>query len=172
MTFASSRARQTGAVLFSSLIVLLVVSVIALNAARSSALEVLIATNQQNSIQALSNAEDSVFLAERYIDATHNAGGPGFDFAPDPDDGLYVADAVDPETTNWTAFATEEVVDAAGNVINRFVVEYMGTAAATGGSLAVGAGAGSQQRHIYRITGLGVGPKQTVRIVQTVFATQ
>ena len=164
--------RQQGAALFASLVVLLVISIIALGAARSSALEMLIATNQQNTIQALANGEDSVLIAERYIDATHASGGPTFDFALDTTDGLYLDGAVDPQTTDWSQFAVETVVDANGAVTNQYVIEYLGTAAAGGGSLAVGAGSGSQIRHMYRISGLGVGPKGTVRIVQTVYATR
>lgn len=172
MTIRQPGIRQSGAVLFSSLIVLLVISVIALNASRSSALEMVVATNQQNGIQALANGEDSVFFAEQYLLAVHPQGGPSFDFTQDTTDGLYLAGAVDPETADWNPITTEEVLDAAGNVTNRYVVEYMGTSSATGGSLAVGAGSGAQIRHVYRITGLGVGPKGTVRLVQTVFATR
>lgn len=167
-----SLARQNGAVLFSSLVVLVVVSMIALGAARSSTMEILIATNQQNSVLALANAEDSSVAGERYLSTQHTTGGPTFDFATDNTDGLYLANDVDPQTVDWSAFEVEEVLDAGGNVINRYVIEYMGTASAAGGSLAVGAGAGAQTRHIYRITGLGVGPKETIRLVQTIFATQ
>ena len=167
-----NQRRQKGAALFASLIVLLVVSVIALGAARSSALEMMIATNQQNTIQALANGEDSVLIAERYIVATHTNGGPTFDFDLDTSDGLYTVGMVDPQTTDWSLFPVETVVDANGQVTNRYVIEYLGTAAASGGSLAVGAGGGGQIRHVYRISGLGVGPKETVRIVQTVFATR
>ncbi|MDH3587830.1 MAG: PilX N-terminal domain-containing pilus assembly protein [Gammaproteobacteria bacterium] len=172
MTISPQFSGQRGAALFSSLIVLLVVSVIALSAARSSALEMLIATNQQNSVQALANGEDSVLLAERYVGGTHSEGGPTFDFTTDITDGLYLADAVDVETTDWSAFTTEDVLDADGNLVNRYVVEYLGTRSATGGSLAVGSGSGAQIRHMYRLTGLGVGPKGTTRIVQTIFATR
>lgn len=166
------KTMQHGAALFSSLIVLLVVSLIALTAARSSALEMIIATNQQNSMIALANAEDSVLVAENYIVASHPTGGPSFDFSDDNTDGLYAANTVDPATVDWSNFGSEQVLDGDNEVINRYVIEYMGTAAATGSSLAVGAGAGNQIRHIYRITGLGVGPKDTTRIVQTVFSTQ
>lgn len=172
MTTFSQRARQDGAVLFSSLIVLLVISVIALNAARSSALEMQIATNMQNGVEALANGEDSVLFAERYIQATHTQGGPTFDFTTDTTDGLYLIGGVDPETADWSAVSTEDVLDADGNITNRYVVEYLGTSSATGGSLAVGAGGGAQIRHLYRITGLGVSAKGSVRIVQTVFATR
>ncbi|MBT8130926.1 MAG: pilus assembly protein [Gammaproteobacteria bacterium] len=165
--------KQAGAALFASLIVLLVVSILALNAARSSALEMLIATNQQNSVQALANGEDSLLFGERLVVADHTLGGPSFNFEDDSTDGLYLAAGVDPETADWSAIATENVTVAGGGpVTNRFVIEYMGTSSATGGSLAVGAGGGAQMRHLYRITGLGVGSKGTVRLVQSVFATR
>ena len=168
----SQRGRQNGAVLFSSLIVLLVVSIIALNAARSSALELQIATNLQNSVQALANSEDSVLFAERFIQASHPEGGPTFDFSADATDGLYLIGGVDPDTADWSLIPTEDVLDAGGSVTNRYVVEYLGTQSATGGSLAVGAGSGAQIRQLYRITGLGVSVRGSVRIVQTVFATR
>lgn len=164
------RNRQSGAVLFVSLIVLLVLSVITVTAARSSGLELLIANNTQFSTDAFLRAEAGVVAAENYIETAHPIGGPAFDFDADNTDGLYTSGVIDATGADWNAFAFERVVDADGNETARYVIEYMGTIASAGGSLSIGGGT-STVRYVYRITALGLAERGTARLVSTIYAT-
>ena len=163
---------QRGAALMISLMLLLALTVITLVAARSAGLEFLIATNAQHSTLALAEAEESVLVGEQDIQTNHTAGGPAFDFAADDTDGFYALGTVDVENVDWSGIATEQVVNGGGEVTDEYVVEYLGTAPAAGGTLAVGAGGGSTTRHLYRITGRGVSARGATRLVQTIYATE
>ena len=161
--------RERGVVLLMSLIVLLVLSVVAVTAARSSGLELLIANNTQFATDAFLRAEAGVSAAENYIQTTHPQGGPAFDFDAVTTDGLYTRDAINPRDTDWSGFSFERVLDGNGNEIARYVVEYMGTMASSGGSLRAGGSSGV--RYVYRITALGIAERGTARLVSTIYAT-
>lgn len=163
--------RQRGAALVISLVVLLLLTIIAVTAASSSSLELMIATNNQNAADALAQAEDSVLAGEQLIRNNHATGGPAFNFDDDDTDGLYTDGAVDPENVDWSAIATEQAF-VGGVLATEFVIEYLGTAASQGGSMSTGTGGGAGTRHIYRISGRGASSRGTVRLVQTIFATQ
>lgn len=152
-----------------SLIVLLMLSVVTVTAARSSGIELLIANNTQFATDAFLRAEAGVTAAENYIVATHGQGGPAFDFDAITTDGLYTRGAVDASRTDWSNIAFESVNDANGNEIARYVIEYMGTMASSGGSLRAGGSSGV--RYVYRITALGIAERGTARLVSTIYAT-
>lgn len=160
---------ERGVVLLISLIVLLVLSVVAATAARLSGVELLVANNAQFATDAFLRAEAGVTAGENYIQTSHPEGGPAFDFDAVTTDGLYTRDAIDPRDTDWSGFSFERVLDANGNEIARYVVEYMGTMATAGGSLAVGGASGV--RYVYRITALGIAERGTSRLVSTIYAT-
>ena len=113
-----------------------------------------------------------VMHSERYLLANHaGTGGPAFDFSLQNDDGLYNDGTVDVQTADWSAFATEQVVED-GQLVAQYVIEYIGPATATGGSLAAGTGGTGSVRYLYRVTGRGDSPGGSVRLVQTIFATE
>jgi type IV pilus assembly protein PilX len=165
----SIKKTQRGAVLLMSLIVLLVLSVVTVTAARTSGIELLIANNTQFATDAFLRAEAGVTAAENYIATTHGQGGPAFDFDAVTTDGLYTRDGVDPSRADWSGIAFESVVDGNGNEVARYVIEYMGTMASAGGSLR--AGGTSAVRYVYRITALGMAERGTARLIRTIYAT-
>ncbi len=167
-----NRLKQRGMAMFISLVMLLLISLIVLHAARSSTLELLMGNNAQHTAQALMRAEDSAVAGEVLID-TNYRGGPtiGFSVAPGqtPTRGLYTAGQIDLKTIDWTGYAAERV--GTGDTYREYIIEYMGPVTAVGGSLSVGAGAASTTRFLYRVSGRGAASRGSARVVQTIYIT-
>ncbi len=168
MKISTGYPRQDGAALFTSLIMLLVMTLIIVSGARSSALEILLADNAQNSQQALMRAEDSVLQGNERIELNF-AGAPSFDFSAAEDDGLYVDGTLGLDTVDWEDIPAER--EGAGENLREFIIEYLGPAAAIGGSLSLGAGTGSDIRYLYRVSGRGASNRGSARVVQVILAT-
>ncbi len=154
--------------MFFSLIMLLVMTVIIMHGARSSNLELLLGNNAQHTAQALMRAEDSAVAGEKLI-ALDYSGAPTIDFSVDEDDGVYIVGEIVLDSVDWTEFAAERI--GAGDDYREYIVEYLGPAAATGGSLSIGAGVASDTRSIYRVSGRGESSRGGARVVQTIYAT-
>ena len=168
-----NRKKQRGMAMFVSLTMLLLISLIVLHAARSSTLELLMGNNAQQTAQALMRAENSAVAGETLVE-TNYPNGPTIEFMTAAEgqtltSGLYVAGQIDLNSVDWTGYGAERV--GTGDAYREYIVEYMGTAAATGGSLSVGAGAASNQRFFYRVSGRGVASRGSARVVQTIYAT-
>jgi len=153
--------------LFLSLIMLLLLTVIIVTGARSSTLELLLGNNAQHTAQALMRAEDSVVAAESLIELNYS-GSPSVDFSVDQGDGYYIDGEIAVNTINWTEFAAERV--GTGDDYREYIIEYLGPAITTGGSLSVGAGAASNIRYLYRVSGRGASSRGGARVVQTIYA--
>lgn len=154
--------------MFISLVVLLLLTIIVLHSARSSTLEVMISNNTQDTTRALMLAEDSIVAAEQRIKLDFS-GAPKVDFSANADDGLYVVGDIDVKSVDWSEFAVERVGE--GQNYREFIIEYLGPAPATGGSLSVGAGVASDTRYLYRVSGRGESARGGARVVQTIYAT-
>ena len=166
-----NRKKQRGMAMFVSLTMLLLISLIVLHAARSSTLELLMGNNAQQTAQALMRAEDSAVAGETLVD-TNYPNGPTVEFmtaTQTQTGGFYVAGQIDLRSVDWTGYAAERV--GTGDAYREYIIEYMGTAAATGGSLSVGAGAASNKRFFYRVSGRGAASRGGARVVQTIYAT-
>ena len=163
-----NRSKQRGMAMFFSLIMLLLMSMIILHGARSSNLDLLIGNNAQHTAEALMRAEDSAVAGENVIELNYT-GAPTTDFSADESDGVYIVGEIAINTVNWTNFAAERV--GGGDNYREYIVEYLGPAAATGGSLSVGAGVASDTRYIYRVSGRGESSRGGARVVQTIYAT-
>ncbi len=161
-------SKQKGMALFISLVMLLLMSVIIVHGARSSTLELLLGNNAQHTAQALMRAEDSVVAAESLI-ALNYVGAPTVDFSVSQSDGIYVGGEIDINTVDWTGYAAER--SGVGDDYREYIIEYLGPATATGGSLSVGAGVASDTRYLYRVSGRGVASRGGARVVQTIYAT-
>ena len=161
-------SKQKGMALFISLVMLLLMSVIIVHGARSSTLELLLGNNAQHTAQALMRAEDSVVAAESLI-ALNYVGAPTVDFSVSQSDGIYVAGEIDINTVDWAGYAAER--SGVGDDYREYIIEYLGPATATGGSLSVGAGVASDTRYLYRVSGRGVASRGGARVVQTIYAT-
>jgi len=168
MRISTGLPRQRGAALFTSLIMLLIMTLIIVTGARSSALEILLADNAQSSQQALMRAEDSVLQGNQYIDLNF-IGAPNFDFGVTEDDGLYLDGTLGLDTVDWEGIPAER--EGEGENLREFIVEYLGPAAAIGGSLSLGAGTGSDIRYLYRVSGRGASNRSSARVVQVILAT-
>ena len=168
MNNVANRSKQSGMAMFISLVMLLLMSLIILNSARSSNLELLIGNNAQTTAQALMRAEDSAVAGENLIELNYS-GAPTIDYSQDANDGIYVDGEIDVSSIDWTAYAAERVGD--GDSYREYIVEYLGPVASTGGSLSVGAGVASSTRYIYRVSGRGESSRGSARVVQTIYAT-
>ncbi len=160
--------KQEGAALFASLMILFLMTIISLTATRSSNLEFIMGTNTQNSAESLMRAETSVLAGEQRI-VLNFFGAPTIDFSADPDDGLYLDAEVVIDTVDWAGFNIETAL--VDGVLREYVLEYVGPAPLSGGSLAMGAGAGAGTRYLYQVSGRGNSSRRSTRVVQTVFAT-
>lgn len=163
-----NRSKQSGMAMFFSLIMLLLMTVIILHGARSSNLELLLGNNAQHKAEALMRAEDSAVAGEKLIEVNY-FGAPTIDFSEDEGDGVYLVGEIILDTVDWTDFAAERVGD--GDNYREYIVEYLGPATATGGSLSIGAGVASDTRYIYRVSGRGESSRGGARVVQTIYAT-
>lgn len=164
----SSRSMQSGAALAVGLIMLLVMTLMVLASSRTSVLDFLMAVNTQNSNEALQRAEDSVLRGEQRI-VTDFGGIPTTDFSAGAEDGLYLDGEIVVDTIDWSDIHHESDGEDADQ--RDYIIEYIGPAMVPGGSLAVGAGAASSIRYLYRVSGQGASSRSAARVVQTIFST-
>jgi len=168
MHYSLDRTQQHGAALIISLIILLVMSLIIVQGARSSNLELLIGNNSQHAAEALMLAEDGAVAGERFI-TTNYAGAPVSNYGENDDDGIFVEGQVIVDSVDWDSLDPENYSRDGTNL--EFIVEYLGPSSATGGSVSVGAGVASDTRYVYRISGRGQSGRGGARVIQTIYAT-
>lgn len=151
-----------------SLVMLVLVSVVVLQAARSSSLELLIGNNTQQTATALMRAENSVTTGENYIENNFIGSPAAFNFRKK--DGIYLDDEIEVFTTDWTEIVTES--SGSGSERAEYVIEYIGPATATGSGIGMGTGGtGAPLIYMYRVSGRGDAGIGGSRVVQTIFAT-
>jgi hypothetical protein len=180
-----NRSRQHGTALVISMIILLVTTMVILQGARSANLELLVGNNSQAAAEALMLAEDSAIIGETMIELRYG-GAPTTDYAVSSDDGVFIMGQIDVLSVDWDSmqFAPERVSStetyeqsleqgesSPGGTYREFYVEYIGPSPSTGGSVSVGAGAASDTRYIYRISGRGTAGIGGARVIQTIYAT-
>ena len=160
-------SKQQGMAMFTSLIILLLMSIIVLHAARSSTLEIFMGNNAQHAANALMRAEDSAVAGETLLETTY-PGAPTVNFSEVDTDGLYVDGEVDVNSVDWQNFGSE--TEGAGDELREYILEYLGPFTPTGGSLSLGAGSGSSTIYLYRVSGRGASSMGGTRVVQTIYA--
>ena len=168
MQYSLNRSGQHGTALLISMIILLVMTMIILQGARSANLELLIGNNSQYAAEALVQAEDGAVLGETFLEINYS-GAPIINYGERGDDGVYLDGQVEVGSLDWTEMGPESKTRFGVNL--EYIVEYIGPSYAAGGSLSVGAGVASDTRYIYRISGRGVSERGGARVVQTVYAT-
>lgn len=177
--------RQAGAVLVTSLFILVILTLLAISAMTTSNFELIMATNIQAQTVALANAETAVNEGEIKIVTEYEGGMFNPDNANPVDPttsashaiGIYAYDEdaestpgfLDPTTFDWdgaNGYAT-------GPSDNKYVIEFLGERKTTGagGSLGVGAGQQDETKYYYRLTGQGISARGAERFVQTLFVT-
>jgi len=167
MNYSQNQSQQNGAALLISMIILLVMSVIILQGARSANLEVLIGNNSRHASEALMQAEDSAVSGEQMLELNY-AGAPTGNYGGNDDDGVFIVGQIDVNTVDWDELNAQH--ETGDGTQREYIVEYVGPAAANGGSLSVGAGTASNTRYIYRVSGRGEAGNGGARVVQTIYA--
>ena len=168
MDILTNQTRQRGTALLISMIILLVMSLIILQGARSANLELLIGSNSEYATEALVQAEDSAIAGETFLELNYQ-GAPVMNYGERLDDGVFLVGQISITSLDWRDLQTETATRTHGQL--EYIVEYVGPTAAAGGSLSIGAGAASGTRYIYRISGRGLSERGGARVVQTVYAT-
>ena len=158
--------RQTGAALLFALVILLLVTLLSLNAMRSSWLDQLFAGNSQWQTTALATAETGLTSGETIISQNYN-GVPDFNWSTDTTDGLYYYGDVTDIRTIWSGTTSHNT----GNDGSLYAIEYLGPYPVKGTSLAMGAGTSPNRRFLYRVTGMSSGTRGAERLVQSIYAT-
>jgi Tfp pilus assembly protein PilX len=187
------QGRQAGAVLVTSLFILVILTLLAISAMTTSNFELIMATNIQAQTVALANAETAVSEGEIEILTEYQGGmfNPDNASPVDPtttdsdDEGIYAYNEAtgftdnfelmdgDPSTTfNWSGSGSGSGY-ATGPSGNKYVIEFLGERKTTGagGSLGVGAGQQDETKYYYRLTGQGTSGRGAERFVQTLFVT-
>ena len=168
MHYSLNRSRQHGTALLISMIILLVMTMIILQGARSANLELLIGSNSQYATEALVQAEDGAVLGETFLEFNYS-GAPSINYGERGDDGVYLAGQISVVSVDWDELGAERKTRFSNSL--EYIVEYLGPSYAVGGSLSVGAGVASDTRYLYRISGRGDSDRGGARVVQTVYAT-
>ena len=167
-----TQQRESGAALFISLIMLLLMTIIAITATRSSTLELLMGTNTQHAAQAFMLAEDSAISGEYRIE-NDLPGAPNGSYFSDENDGIYIHTDVDVDDINWEDVVYEVTgADEGDDASDRreYIIEYIGPIPASGSSEALGLGA-QYTRYVYRVSGRGTADRSSARVIQTIYAT-
>ena len=168
MHYSLNQSRQHGTALLISMIILIVMTMIILQGARSANLELLIGNNSRYAAQALVQAEDGATVGETFV-ATTYSGAPTQNYGGGTDDGVFLDGEIDVLSLDWQELQPEVASRTHGSL--EYIVEYVGPSYAAGGSLSVGAGVASDTRYLYRISGRGISDRGGARVIQTVFAT-
>jgi len=167
MHYSLNRSQQNGAALLVSMIILLVMSLIILQGARTANLELLMGNNVQHAAEALLEAEDSAVFGEQGLELNY-AGAPTNNYGESSTDGVFLVGQIDVDTVEWAALDAErETIDGH---YREYIVEYIGPMTAVGGSVSVGTGSASITRYIYRVSGRGESSRGGARVVQTIYA--
>jgi type IV pilus assembly protein PilX len=168
-------ARQTGAALIISLVILLAMTLIGVSSMDSAVLELKMAATMQQQIVALNRAEATLIDAEETIDAIVADPSP-YNFET-PDDGFYPAvNALDLEHANWDGVATEAGPEHTDNGLDdddQYVIEYLGRMPIPGESVRMdpnGVIAGGMV-YTFRNTTRSSSGRDVVRIVQSIYVT-
>lgn len=171
ITHFNSRAKQSGAVLITGLIILAVLLLLSASAVMLSNTQFKVAGNMQFQNLAMSGAESAIATAENWLNENYNA--TGFSTAGTP--GLYPANtSIDPLTMQWND-TTSINVDAAGN--SRYAIElYMVNRAPPTNSIVTcnpyGMTAPCPKVNLYRISARGISALGATKIVQSFYAVR
>lgn len=167
MHYSLNQSQQNGAALLVSMIILLVMSLIILQGARTANLELLIGNNTQHAAEALLQAEDSAVFGEQGLELNY-AGAPTNNYGESSTDGVFLVGQIDVDTVEWALLGAEHASNDGHP--REYIVEYIGPMTAVGGSVSVGTGSASITRYIYRVSGRGESSRGGARVVQTIYA--
>lgn len=166
------QARQRGAIMAISLILLLVMTVIGVATMRGSVMEVRMAGAMQQSEDALRDAERALAIAEDQIDVWTGDGA----FTP-AGGGFYRANPPVVRVADWTGITMAAGGDSRdanrATAVSNYVVIYVGPRVLEGESLSEGRGITVKGREIYmfRPVARSAQSDRAIRIVESLYAT-
>ena len=158
----SANSRQRGAILITSLIMLLVLTLISISGINLSFLENLMASNTQFQVSALAGAEVALRTGEQDVE-TIVGDGSTLDFSG-ADDHYHMNGTIDPSQHSWS-------FDHATTNGNNYVVEYLGARPLPGESTEMGAAVAGSSVYLFLVDAQNVSGKGATRNVQTVYVT-
>jgi type IV pilus assembly protein PilX len=186
--------RQQGVVLIVALVMLLIMTVAGITTMSGATLQERIAGNQRQQIIARANGGHALRQAEFDLNALSNNGS----FVPVQldanfaavNDGLYSTEPIDgagaaqpiafdrSNDTLWNGVNSVPVLDAGGNLVGRYVIEYLGLSGFTATSQGLGLGGGGSYddpvrdgeeggggRKVFRITALGIANDNNITTI-------
>lgn len=162
----SLKASESGLALIVSLMILIVLTLLGLSAARTTVLEEKMAGNLRDENLAFQSAESALRDAEAFIEsvasvnAFNDTGGLYSQATPDPD---YFS------TASWGATNSLAYSGSIPGVASqpRYIIKYVGVISSGGAALNIG-GYGNQQAsvlHAFRITARGTGGRDSTRAI-------
>ena len=174
-----SAKAQSGAVLAVSLLILVVLTIIGVASVNGSIMELFMASNTQNQIKALNNAESTLLAAHKQVvgkgtigvvggmldcgDATNGA----YSTANNQCDGA-TGDFIDPLALNWGT--ADSIPKIKGDTDNRYIIESLGRAGFSDECSADIENTDCTSTFwIYRITTRSTDARGTVRMVQSIW---
>ena len=168
--------REKGVVLFMSLVMLLIITVLGLSSVQTTSLQERMARNSRDSNLAFQSAEAAIKAAEAIVN--DYVVEESFDGLVDDNAGLFYENGYD-STQNWVGFdwVNGEFYTAApieGTAADpKYIVEVVKTVVAYDDTLNlnnIGQDTGSGRTHIYRITAYGTGGTSTAHVmIQSTF---
>jgi hypothetical protein len=165
---------QGGFALPLALVMLLIMTLLSVSAMGTANLQLLMAGNSQQQMQALMRAENA--LAEGQNHVVFNIKSPSSEAPTEKGGGYYRFDvvgthpAVDSDAFWQNSENTRPPVDAH----SKYVVEYLANRPASSESLAVGSGPGASQptRNIYRVVARAESDRGGLRVLQNYVITE
>lgn len=161
-----SRHRQSGVVLITGLIFMVVLTILAVAAMRSTTLEERMSGNARDRDMAFQSAEAALRVGEQVVTG---ASLPSFvtGTANTPRIAAGTLDTYWKTTHSWSTQSSTAWTPAGTYAAPRYVIEEMGAAACAGGSLTIGP---ASECGVYRVTARGVGrSSNTMVILQAVY---
>lgn len=164
-------SHQQGASLVVAMVIVLIMTLMGASAMRSSVSELKMSNRAQQQSEAMNAAEETLMAAEMDLVAM-NAGTVANKFGTT---GYYRSTdnaglQTDVRLTDWAAASQGSVA----NGYHAWVNEYLGERPADGEKLNTDSGGPvvGDKVHIYQLSARGVGPQNSVRMVQSIYLTE
>lgn len=160
-SFLISRQRQAGVALLTGLIFMVVLTLLALAAMRTTTLEERMSGNARDRDMAFQSAEAALRAGEQVL---QGASLPAFasGTAYTPRIAAATLTTYWQNTHDWPNQSVAAWQPAGTSAAPQYVIEGMGATACPGGSLAIGPASGGG---VYRVTARGVGRSATTRVI-------
>ena len=170
----SFRHKQEGVVLFMSLVMLLIITVLGLSSVQTTSMQERMARNSRDTNLAFQSAESAIQDAETFLETFNSL--VDFDAADAADSGLYYEDDYD-EDTNWSqidwdsadgSYITANTAIAGVADPSKYIIEHVKTIVSDVDRLNlnnIGQDTGSGRAQVFRVTVFGTGGTDTAHVM-------